>query len=188
MDKLLARRASHAGARTRTILRRAVGIAVLPVVVLGALALAPSAANAADHIGTGTAAVKVIRTVAEPTAADRAANVGASTCGVKVVRGAYTGYALCGTIILDYQYTNGIWETFVVGTTSSNNIYHIWQRYAGDPTWTGWQTLPGHGTAVDGIYFFTQGTHDSIVIEVLGTTGSYYCNARSTSWAGWYLC
>lgn len=46
-----------------------------------------------------------------------------------------------------FQHSNGIWESFVVGIDRA--VWHIWQRYVGDPTWTGWHSLGG--VAVDGI-------------------------------------
>jgi hypothetical protein len=167
---------------TRRIARVA-GVGAL----LAALALAtagPAAASA--DTATDTHVVKTL--VTEVTADARGGLNIAASCrnggsAVAVTRGSYTGYACSGTRILDVLYGDGRWETFVVGTTWTNNIYHIWQRGAGDSNWSGWTTLPGNGTAVAGIWLWD---NDPVTVYVQGTTGLYYCNTYA--WSGWYVC
>ena len=174
---------STLGSTTRRLVLRRL---VLPLAVLAGMNLVPPAAQADSRAESVTTVVKVETAVAKSDVNTDVAP--AAVCGVPVKRGAYTGAALCGTTILDVTYSNGIQETFVVGTTSRNNIYHIWQRYVGDTQWIGWRTLPGNGTAVDGIWDFTLAPR--LVVFVLGTTGLYYCNERGTTggWSGWYVC
>lgn len=163
------------------MLRRIVVCWSVMSALIAAFAVTPSVASAESQAGAFTVETMKVTTAA-PDGSDGA---NTAACGVAVRRGAYTGYALCGTDILDVWYSNGIRETFVVGTTSRNNIYHIWQRYVGDTQWTGWRTLPGNGTAIDGIWPWAS---SPLIVYVVGTTGYLYCNRRGTSWSGWYLC
>lgn len=176
--------------RAKIIKRGAVlnrGAAMLIGALLAGLTLA-SAGPAAASPGAAPE-YRVVKTVVTTatSAVQGPANIAASCrnggAGVPVRRGSYSGEACEGTDILDVWYSDGRRETFVVGTTWTNNIYHIWQRSAGDTTWSGWTTLPGNGTADDGVGLWDD---SPVTVFVLGTTGRLYCNTYA--WSGWYLC
>ena len=117
-----------------SVLRRA----ILPVVAAGMLVLTPLAAIASDdHRVTATS----------QTTSDVAA---LSSC--QILRGAYIGYRVCEYQYVDITWTDGRQQTFVVGTNSAYSVYTIYQRYNGDPVWSGWQSLGG--SATDSVHLY----------------------------------
>ena len=164
--------------------RRAISaIAIVAVAWL----FTPSTAMAADHTGAGTASttsmvttIKTDRTVTTSSTPTIAPDTGiTASCAYTV--GAYTGYYICGTDIIWFQHTNGIWEVFVVGTNRA--VWHIWQRYLNDSVWTGWRSLGG--VANDGVWLWNY----TPTIYVLGTDNRYWCNRwGAAAWSGWFHC
>jgi len=166
--------------------------AVLAIAIAAAAVLAPPAAMAADHhdgpvATTGTASTTSTLTVirSDRTMTTTAMPAVTSDAGINdacpYTVGSYTGYYICGTDIIWFQHTNGIWEVFVVGTNQA--VYHIWQRYVGDPVWTGWRSLGGK--AIDGVWLWNY----TPTIYVIGTDYRYWCNRwGAAAWSGWYHC
>ena len=63
-----------------------------------------------------------------------------------------------------------------------DQIAKIWQRYNGDPVWSGWRSLGGW--AGYGVWL-----HDRRpTIRVTGEDYGYWCNQRGPPWSGWYKC
>lgn len=159
-------------------------------IVAAALLFIPSAATAAGHSGTGTASttstittvttVKADGTVTKSALPTTAADNGIA-CYVSVRYGAYTGNVLCGTTITEFQHSNFAWEVYAIGTDQA--VWHIWQRYVGDSTWSGWRTLGG--VAINGVWLW----NFTPTIYVVGTDYRYWCNRWSwTGWSGWFVC
>ncbi|MBB5867023.1 hypothetical protein F4553_000402 [Allocatelliglobosispora scoriae] len=148
------------------------------------LVFAGPAAATADRAAPPSS-IRVVATKITVAGANGESRVPLVSCsGVSITRGAYTGAVCYGTNILDVLWSDGRWQTFVVGTTSSNNIYNIWQRWAGDSSWSGWAPVAGNGTAINGVWL----ADDSpLTIKVVGTD-SRYCNTWNPNWSGWYNC
>lgn len=134
---------------------------IMPVALLAALVLAPTAASA-------TPAVTGVQSRA------------ATTCGIS--RGSYAGAYICETSVLNFRWPDGRYETFVIGT--DNQVYHAWQRWVGDLQWSGWYSMGGFASA--GVYLFDS----SPTIQALGgLDGRWYCNWWwGADWSGWYVC
>lgn len=165
--------------------RLMVGLATAVAVLVSPAAVPSAAVPAAAGTDAGPAGGTVVGVT--ETEAVSSENAGVA-CSVAVRRGAYTGYAKCNSTIMDITWSTGLRETVVVGTTSYNNIFHIYQRYTGDGLWSGWRPISGNGTALDGIYRY----YDTrFTIYVFGTDWLRYCKHRlsnNTWYSGWYRC
>jgi hypothetical protein len=109
------------------------------------------------------------------------------SCPITV--GGHLGAMKCDTVMLSHTYLSGRLEYFVVGTTATNNIYHIYQLPSDHSTWSNWMPVPGNGVAVTGV--LPVPWMSPFTIEVQGTTGGWYCNtiqSGPTGWSGWYSC
>jgi hypothetical protein len=147
------------------------------------LILAPATAGASAIHGSHTPhIVRAIRWTPKPIHAG--ANSG-SQCLISV--GHYTGGLICGTNALTefWSYGQGQYreEVFIVGWDSA--IWHIWQRYPGDPAWSGWYSLGGG--ALNGVWQY----NSLNIIEITGLDSNPWCDAPAASpsgWSGWYQC
>ncbi|HEY2101027.1 hypothetical protein [Amycolatopsis sp. NBC_01480] len=101
-------------------------------------------------------------------------------CAVTSAYG-HSGYYLCGSTPVEFQWDTGLVEDVVVG--SDYHVYH-------DPG-SGWARI-GNGEASHtlppakvGI-----GTNHSNTIGVFGTTGLHYCSTGNGygGWTGWVYC
>ncbi|HVQ93495.1 MAG TPA: hypothetical protein VMU51_20830 [Mycobacteriales bacterium] len=138
-------------------------------------------AGAAPPRAESVASYTVHRASAPTTAERDAPRTPAAADSCPVTRGAFTGFANCGTLILDIERASGIRETFVIGTNLQT--YHIWQRFPGDSTWSGWKSLGG--AAIGGVLLWDV----TPTIYVRGTDFNLWCNRWSPAgWSGWFIC
>jgi hypothetical protein len=119
--------------------------------------------------------------------------------GVLTTVGGYNGWRCAGTLLVPAQLggdPNNSIEYFVIGTPPSNNIFHIWRGYGTGTPWSGWQTVPGFGTALPD-YNIKIISYSTLQIQVHGTDGHYYCNKKTgaqvgpgsgQAWSGWWVC
>ncbi|MBB4965456.1 hypothetical protein [Saccharothrix violaceirubra] len=119
---------------------------------------------------------------AEPSAAvSRSTSGGASTSAAAdcpVDRYGYRGYALCGTRVLDVDWGNRRYETFVVGT--NREVWHAW------PGSGGWKSM--HGWAYDMKDARWEGK--ARVVEHKGRDNRSWCHKDpgTGKWSGTYFC
>jgi hypothetical protein len=102
-------------------------------------------------------------------------------------RGVHLGRVLCGSYIwtsVDFQWSDGRWETFVVGLDGA--VHHIWQRWNGDTEWSGWQSFGG--LVYQGVISLGS-TWNRPRIAVAGGDFNGYClHFDGVKWTGWYHC
>ncbi|MFI6100173.1 hypothetical protein ACIA8G_31895 [Lentzea sp. NPDC051213] len=102
-------------------------------------------------------------------------------------RGVHVGRVLCGSHIwtyVDFQWSDGRWETFVVGTDAA--VHHIWQRWNGDTEWSGWQTFGGR--VYQGVRSLGSTTNRPRIAVAGGDFNGYCLNFDGRNWTGWYHC
>jgi hypothetical protein len=101
--------------------------------------------------------------------------------------GPQNGRAICNTDAVLFLHTNGLFETFVVGTDFA--IWHSWETSV--DVWTAWQSLGGTVhcknaspcSAADGVRLF----NSSPTVQVKGTDNLQWC--RIWPWTlGWGHC
>lgn len=101
---------------------------------------------------------------------------GFTSCAITV--NGYTGYRICEYDWTKIQWSSGVTETYVIGTT--HQIYRI------GPNTGGWKSLGGQAMPLptyQGIYINNSHTG----IKTYGTTSSFWCRDYPYS-NGWYPC
>ncbi|MEV7551926.1 hypothetical protein AB0N89_20085 [Amycolatopsis sp. NPDC089917] len=81
------------------------------------------------------------------------------------------------------------YEVVVVGT--DYRVYHIFQRFDGDKTWSGFRSLQGGKVSPrgGGINSKKLPHQHSVGLRVYGTDGKFYCsNGHIHKWYRWYAC
>lgn len=102
-------------------------------------------------------------------------------CGVG--RGHQTGSYAIGTRPLNFLHSNGIRETFVIGTDANRSVWHTWQRYVGDPVWTPWTRI--HNAS----RLSTLSSYDNTPgIRVKEETTTVRWCIRGPNWNAWFSC
>ncbi|GAA1868915.1 hypothetical protein [Asanoa iriomotensis] len=100
-----------------------------------------------------------------------------------IYRGAYRGGMLCGGAYRsqDYTHPDGRKETFIIGYDQA--MWHIYQRYPGDASWSGWSSMGGG---------FLSGANllkpDPLIVYGNGLDNEPYCKTYKPPWTGWYRC
>jgi hypothetical protein len=173
-------------------MQRALCRTVLLVAAVGTLIFTPAVAMAAggNHGGSSpvVASARNLHVLRVTSAVlGRTSNrVVAPDAACPITRGAQSGAGICGTTVLDIQWSDGRFETFVVGLDHAT--WHVFQRYAGDPTWAGWYSLGGY--AIDGVWLWSS---SPVTFYVVGSDNNLWCQ-RSTpgqtpsGWSGFYRC
>jgi hypothetical protein len=149
--------------------KRLFGLFVASVAMLAGLVLMPSAATAASAPLVG---VNVSSSDDSTVAAQ-----------CYITRGAHQGGRICDWSYVDVVWNDGRKETFIIGWDYA--MWHIWQRYNGDPTWSGWQTMNGGFTAGVSVPSMNPPT-----VKARGLDYNYYCKRHTSSgWTpNWYRC
>jgi len=158
-------------------------MSVMPIAACGvAESDEPDQQSTADSLESSQAAI-----VTQPTVPPSQPTVPPTPPACIPPWGPSQGRAICNTNAVLFLHSNGLFETFVIGTNFA--VYHSWETSIN--VWTGWQTLGGAvhckvtsscGPA-DGVRLF----NSAPTVQVLGTDNRQWC--RTWPWSqGWLHC
>lgn len=171
-------------------IQRIVGCVGLSAMAAATLMLLPGTAMAANdaHVRFDPArgAAHHLRIVSSERLAPQQGNRTAqadSFCPITV--GAYSGGYICGTTVLEVLWSDGRYEIFIVGEDRA--IWHIFQRFPGDQTWSGWYSMGGG--ANNGVFL----ANNTPTIWIVGLDNNPWCDTSTpgktpSGWSGWYFC